>query len=107
MALSKENAKSRKFPRFRKKNDKLPNAIQKRLLSMYAGDTGLSGRQIVDFLSEYSNSIPPYRFDGSPPRRSDVFEDCLARMPLREQRRAISESLDYEGFFSYGRAIPA
>jgi len=36
-------------------------------------------------------------------RRADIFEDCLARMPLKDQKRALAALLDYDGYFSYGK----
>jgi hypothetical protein len=83
-------------------NQLLPLAIQKRLNNAFAGQTGFSGPEILDFFSRYSNEIEPYPWGGGAPSRRQIFEDCLARFPLEEQKRIIAELLSYDGPMKHG-----
>src|SRR5262245_48779435 len=93
---------AKRLGRALRQNAKLPAAIHKRLVGMYAGTTGLSGPQIVDFFSSYSLAIKTYRYVQPPPRRAFIFDDCLARLSLGEQRRAIGQLLDSQHAYAYG-----
>lgn len=77
-------------------------AIQRRLNAMYAQARGFSGPQILDFFSRYSNDIETYPWGGGAPSRWLMFEDCLARFPLEQQRRIIRDLLAYDGPMSHG-----
>jgi hypothetical protein len=86
------------------RNKALGTYLQMRLNGMYAGrNVGMSGREIVNNFSRYSTDIEPYRRDGdwSIPVRWQIFEDCLARFTLPEQKRIIQDLMDYTGFSTY------
>jgi hypothetical protein len=69
---------------------------------MYARETGFSGPEILAFFSEYSLDVEPYPWEGGAPSRWMIFEDCLARFPVEQQKRIISHLLDYDGPMKYG-----
>jgi hypothetical protein len=88
------------------RNRLLPNAVQKRLNSLFARDTGFSGPQILDFFSQYSNDIERYPWGGGAPSRWQIFEDCMARFDIDTQKRIIADLLVYNGPMSHGRPSP-
>jgi len=77
-----------------KQNKLLPNRIQKLLNRMFAGDTGFSGPQILDFFSQFSYEIEPYPREGGAPTRRIMFEDCLANFDLQKQKMIIVKLLE-------------
>lgn len=85
------------------RNTLLPLVAQKRLTEMYAREMGFSGPQILDFFSQYSVEIESYPWQGGAPSRWQMFEDCLARFDLDQQKRIISDLLEYEGPMSHNR----
>ena len=86
-----------------KQNKLLPNRIQKLLNSMFAGDTGFSGPQILDFFSQFSYEIEPYPREGGAPTRRIMFEDCLANFDLQKQKMIIAKLLEDDLPMSHGR----
>jgi Abortive infection C-terminus len=84
-------------------NKQLSYALQKLLNKMFAGETGFSGPQILDYFSEYSLDIEHYPSEGRIPSRWQIFEDCLSKFDLDQQRGIISNLLDYQGPMKYGR----
>lgn len=86
-----------------RKNNGLPLAVQKRLNAMFARDTGLSGPEILEFFSQYSNDVEAYPFgQGGVPSRWQIFEDCLAEYDRNTQRTIVAELLDYGGPMKHG-----
>jgi hypothetical protein len=71
---------------------------------MFARETGFSGPQILDFFSQYSADTESYPWGGGAPSRWQIFEDCLARFDSEQQKRIISDLLDYDGPMKYGPA---
>jgi hypothetical protein len=88
-------------------NKQLPYSIQKLLNKMFGGETGFSGPQILDYFSQYSLEIERYPWEGRVPSRSQMFEDCLSKFDLEEQRGIISNLLDFDGPVKYGRPLEA
>ncbi len=89
-------------------NTKLPLAAKKRLNEMFAGASGFSGPQILEFFSQYSNEVeayPPFG-QGGVPSRWQILEDCLAGYDKDEQRAIIADLLDYDGPMKWGTPKP-
>ena len=86
-----------------RRNRGLPVAIQQTLDKMFARGSGFSGPQILDFFSQYSNSIESYPWSGGAPSRWLIFEDCLAQFDFDQQKKIIRDLLDYNGPMSHGR----
>lgn len=84
-------------------NTQLPPGIQQLLTKMFARDTGFSGPQIFDFFSQYSLEIGSYPWAGSSLPRAYMFEKCLTRFDLEQQKHIISDLLDYDGPMKHGR----
>lgn len=84
------------------RNTELPVAVQKRLNEMYSRETGFSGSQILEFFSQYSLDIEHYPWGGGAPSRWQIFEDCLARFEVDQQKRILSDLLAYDGRMSHG-----
>ena len=84
-------------------NKQIPYAIQKLLNKMFAGETGFSGPEILDYFLQYSDDIERYPGNGGVPSRGAIFEDCLARFNLEHQREIVTNLLDYHGAMKYGR----
>lgn len=86
-----------------RRNKALPLAIQQALNTMFARGSGFSGPQILDFFSQYLASIESYPRGGGAPSRWLIFEDCLARFKLDQQKNIIRDLLEYDGPMSHGR----
>jgi hypothetical protein len=82
-------------------NTRLPHRVQSLLNDMYAGSTGLSGRQIVDFFGKHSLKVPVYATFRSN-NRSAIFEHCLSLFPLVKQKELVSELIDSAHVGWYG-----
>lgn len=82
-------------------NLSLPYAIQKRLNEMFAGGTGFSGPEMVDYFSRHDVNVEQYAWSGGMPGRKQIFEDCLARFPLDRQLEIIAELITIEHFGKY------
>jgi Abortive infection C-terminus len=85
------------------RNKALPLAVQQTLDHIFARGSGFSGPQILDFFSQYSNSIGSYPWSGGAPSRWLIFEDCLAQFDLDQQKEIIRDLLEYDGPMSHGR----
>jgi len=86
-----------------RRNFKLPHEIEELLGRTYAGNSGLSGPELVDFFRSYIPDLEPYPREGAPPGRYEILVDCLARLDLEEQKRAIRELLEYDGPMKHGQ----
>jgi hypothetical protein len=71
----------------------LPYAIQKRLNEMFAGSTGFSGPEMVEYFSRHDVNIEPYSWRGGMPGRKQIFEDCHAHFPFERQLEIIADLL--------------
>jgi hypothetical protein len=87
------------------RNTVLPPKIQGLLNRMYAGNwpyTGMSAREILNFFRRYSGEIEAYSWDTHwRPSRWRIFEDCLARFSLAQQKDIIQDLVDYSGPMTY------
>lgn len=79
----------------------LPYAIHKRLNEMFAGGTGFSGPEMVEYFSRHDVNIEQYSWRGGMPGRKQIFEDCLARFPLNRQLEIIAELITIDDFQKY------
>ena len=71
----------------------LPYAVQKRVDSMFAGSTGLSGPEMLLYFSRLDPSIEQYSWSGGMPSRKQILQDCLARFPKVQQMEIMSDIL--------------
>lgn len=88
---------------YSQQDTQLPPGIQQILTKMFARDTGFSGPEIFDFFSQYSLEIGSYPWGGTSRSRAQMFEECLIRFDPGQQKRIISDLLDYEGPMKHGR----
>lgn len=79
----------------------LPYAIQKRLNEMFAGSTGFSGPEMVEYFSRHDVNVEQYSWRGGMPGRKQIFEDCLARFSFEHQLEIIAELLAIDHFGKY------
>ncbi|MDP2248700.1 MAG: toll/interleukin-1 receptor domain-containing protein [Nitrosomonadales bacterium] len=76
-------------------------AIQKRLNEMFAGSTGFSGPEMVEYFSRHDVNVEPYSWRGGMPGRKQIFEDCLARFSFDRQLEIITDLLTIHHFVKY------
>jgi hypothetical protein len=76
-----------------RRNTRLPHRIQQLLNESFAGSTGWSGRQIVDFFGHHSLKVPVYEAFPSDSRKQ-ILEHCLSLFSLKDQKRLIAEMVD-------------
>ena len=79
----------------------LPYAVQKRVDSMFAGSTGLSGPEMLLYFSRLDPSIEQYSWSGGMPSRKQILQDCLARFPKVRQMEIMSDMLRSENYKKY------
>ena len=69
------------------------NLVSRHLINiaeeLFAGQTGLSGPQLFDFFSSYSEDIARMRYGSGVPSRKEMFENFLESLPLDKQREAL------------------
>lgn len=73
----------------------LPSSIVKMASKMFARDTGLSGPQIFEFFSKFSDEVGKMRYGSGVPSRWQMFENFLESLPIEQQRQALLELCDY------------
>lgn len=83
----------------------IPQAIRERLDLMFAGQTGLSGKEMVKYFSKFSATIEQYDDRGGMPSRKQILQDCLANFDLAEQKGIIADMLNADIYHKY--AAPA
>lgn len=79
----------------------LPYAVQKRLNEMFAGSTGFSGPEMVDYFSGLDVNVEQYSWGGGMPGRKQMFEDLLARFSRERQLEIVAELTEVETFGKY------
>ncbi len=83
------------------RNTVLPLRIQACINGAFAGSTGFSGPQILDFFSRDDINIEAYPQSGAPSRKA-MLEDCLARFDRETQLQILADLLNYDGPVKYG-----
>ncbi len=84
-----------------RQNLALPFAIQKRLDTMLAGSTGLSGPEMVEYFSHLDPNVEQYSWAGGMPSRKQILQDCLARFPKERQLGIIEDLLTSDIYRKY------
>lgn len=79
----------------------LPYAVQKRVDAMFAGSTGLSGPEMVEYFSRIDPNVEQYSWSGGMPSRKQILQDCLARFPREQQLEILSDMLRPENYKKY------
>lgn len=79
----------------------LPMVVRQLVKGMYAGGTGFSGPQMLDFFSQYLPEVEGYPWAGSP-SRATMFETCLARIESEQLKRVIADLAEYNGPMKHG-----
>ncbi len=74
--------------------EQLSLPIIKLASALFAGTTGLSGPQIFEFFSRYSEAIGKMRYGEGVPSRWMMFENFLESLPITVQRQALLELCD-------------
>lgn len=91
MAYSNNECVYRDLPRSK---DLLSQTIIKTASKLFARDTGLSGPQIFDFFSKYSDDVGQMRYGSGAPSRWQMFENFLESLSLEKQKQALLELCD-------------
>jgi hypothetical protein len=81
-----ENARYRPLP---KSSWLLPLPIVSTAKESFAGATGLSGPQLLDFFANYSDDISRMRYGSDVPSRKEMFENFLESLAVDKQREAV------------------
>jgi len=84
-----------------RQNLALPHAIRERLDAMFAGTTGLSGREMVKYFSKFNPNVEQYKDDGGMPSRKQILQDCLASFDREEQKAILSDMITSEIYEKY------
>lgn len=84
-----------------KNNHALPLAIQKRLDTTLAGETGLSGPEILQYFARHDENIEQYPWSGGAPSRKQILQDCLARFPKARQLELLRDMLTTDIYQKY------
>jgi len=82
-------------------NTALPLAIQKRLDATFAGETGLSGPEILQYFSRHDENIEQYPWSGGAPSRKQILQDCLARFSKAQQLMILQDMLTSDIYQKY------
>jgi hypothetical protein len=90
---SRSDCSYRELPRTK---ELLPSRIVKLASTMFARDTGLSGPQIFEFFSKFSDEIGKMRYGSGVPSRWQMFENFLESLPVEQQRKALLELCDFQ-----------
>src|SRR5436853_4454109 len=69
----------------------LSQTIIKTASKLFARDTGMSGPQIFEFFSKYSDDVGQMRYGSGAPSRWQMFENFLESLPLEKQKKALLE----------------
>lgn len=70
----------------------VPSVVAKRFARQFAGDgVGFSGREITDYLGQYSNAVKSYDSYDVKPKREDLFTIALASLLPKEQYYALTD----------------
>jgi hypothetical protein len=89
---SRSDCSYRDLPRAK---ELLPSRIVRLASAMFARDTGLSGPQIFEFFSKFSDEIGKMRYGSGVPSRWQMFENFLESLPVEQQRKALLELCDF------------
>ncbi|NMF90991.1 toll/interleukin-1 receptor domain-containing protein [Aromatoleum petrolei] len=79
----------------------LPFAIQKRLDATLAGETGLSGPEMLQYFARHDENIEQYPWSGGAPSRKQILQDCLARFPKAKQLALLQDMLTSDIYQKY------
>jgi Abortive infection C-terminus len=74
--------------------EQLPANMTKLASALFAGGTGMSGPQIFDFFSRFSEDIAKMRYGSGAPSRWQMFENFLESLPAEVQRQVLIELCD-------------
>lgn len=75
-------------------SEQLPRPIIELASKLFARDTGMSGPQIFDFFSNYSDEVAKMRYGSGVPSRWMMFENFLESLPVEVQKQALLELCD-------------
>ena len=84
----------------------LPTRIRILAKRIFARETGLSGREIVEFFCQHSDEIPEYPWSPALAYRAEYFDTCLRYFPPDRQGIVLLELCNYTGAMSYGPPSP-
>lgn len=79
----------------------LPLEVQRRIDEMFAGSTGLSGPEMLQYFARHDDSIEQYPWSGGAPSRRQILQDCLARFPKEQQFVLLKDMLQADIFGKY------
>ncbi len=68
---------------------------------MFAGSTGFSGPEMVEYFSRLDPNIEQYAWSGGMPSRKQILRDCLARFPKARQLRILTDMMDPGNYGKY------
>lgn len=68
---------------------------------MFAGSTGFSGPEMIEYFSRLDPNIEQYSWSGGMPSRKPILQDCLARFPKAQQLEILSDMLRPENYKKY------
>ena len=84
-----------------KQNLALPLAIQKRIDAMFAGETGLSGPELLQYFSRHDDTVEQYPWSGGAPSRKQILQDCLTRYSKAQQLVLLQDMLNSDIYQKY------
>lgn len=79
----------------------LPYAVQKRVDAMFAGETGFSGPELVEYFSHLDSNVEQYSWAGGMPSRKLMLQDLLSRFPKERQLEILRDMLRPENYGKY------
>lgn len=79
----------------------MPHAVQKRIDAMFAGETGFSGPEIIEYFSRLDQNVEQYKWDGGMPSRKQMLQDCLSGFPKEQQLEILTDMVRPENFHKY------
>jgi len=83
-------------------DNRLPKRIIKLASGMFGGVTGMSGPELHDFFSDYTDDLGDYPWQGGAPSRWQIVENALADLDAQRQQRALRELCRFDGPMKYG-----
>jgi hypothetical protein len=73
---------------------------------MFAGTTGFSGPEIIEYFSRLDPSVEQYPRAGGAPSRKQILQDCLARFSKEQQLDILLDLLRPENYSKYSPPSP-
>jgi len=68
---------------------------------MFAGETGLSGPEMLQYFARHDENVEQYPWGGGAPSRKQILQDCLARFPKEQQILLLQDMLTSDIYQKY------